>query len=740
MFTTTAKFTKRSKCVCMRFSIKKQNFDPGYYALKRSIKTFLAISISIFIFRFNSQFAIIAFISTMFLCLSQIGDTLKQRKISMLLTGLIMVLLIPFTTIIGGTLIPATILFTMLVFIAFYFSGVGIIPPQIASFILVLCLITMKMHGNFKLGIIYSGIILSSTLISFIIHFLILPNRPSKIFQTILNIGLKNIDEFNDSIIKEYADKEMAKTIVNLQEEKLVQSINRFRRLFKIIKLIPNPNNDIKPALISVIQNLDRMHESLVTLWQYRLSAWDSDIYKKFIEVFREINPELTTEFHKVLSQSKLEKVSFNNIIKKLDSFKSNVKELKKSENNNIPIYEWILVFNSVFALQTMMKDIVDISNSKDTAFPQLEKKENLSSFLSSFKKVKNGFSFKSPAFRMGLQAAITAGATMFFYKYYNINFGYWIVLFVIMIIKPNLGISVKMGLNRLFGTLIGVLIGVGFILIFKTNTYFFYGIVILALFAMLYMMNLSKILFVYVIMTFLIILLFSELKQISGWQLGLIRFEYTAISVGVAFAATFLLWPNKAGNQLKEMLANGFITEKDIFIKLLSDFIHGSYNKSLIENMRKKLEITIEKAQETYNTAKSEGNKRRINLGCSTILHLKNIQQILLSIDTSAHNVKTDWPQNEIKLELTDIVQSFSESFEILSESISSRIKPKKLPDFEENINKISTTFKKIKYKKEYSENEIFEVRNFSSLLWHLRPLLWEIKAVHTSFSDNYK
>ena len=719
---------------------KIQNFDPGYYALKRSIKTFLAILISLAIFRFNTQFAIIAFISTMFLCLSQVGDTLRQRKFSMLLTGLIMVLLIPFTTYIGGTLISATILFTILVFFAFYFSGVGIIPPQTSSFILVLCLITMKMHGDFKSGIIYSGIIFSSTLISFIIHFLILPNRPSKIFQTILNISLKDIDEFNNSVIKEYSDKEEAKKAVSIHEEKLVQSIIRFRRLFKIIKLIPNPNNDIRPAIISAIQSLDRMHGSLVTLWQYRLSAWDSEIYKKFIEIFREINPELTTEFHKVLSQSKIENISFNDIIKKLDAFQADVKELKKSDNKNIPIYDWILVFNSVFALETMMKDLEDISNSKETAFPEVEKKDNFSSFLSSFKKVKSGFSFKSPAFRMGLQAAITAGAAMFFYKYYSINYGYWIVLFVIMIIKPNLGISVKMGLKRLLGTLIGALLGVGFILIFKTNTYFFYGILILLVFTMIYMTNLSKILYVYIIMTFLIILLFSELRNISGWHLGILRLEYTAISVIVAFAATFLLWPNKAGNQLKEILANSFVAEKDLFIKLLSDFIHGSYNKTLIGNLGKKSELSIEKAQNTYNTAKAEGNKRRINLGCSTILHLKNIQQILLALDTSAHNVKTDWPQNEIKLELTDIVQSFSESFEILSESISSRTVPKKFPDFEENINEISTAFRKIKYKKEYSEKEIFDVRNFSSLLWHLRPLLWELKAVHTYFSDNYK
>lgn len=719
---------------------KTQNFDPGYYALKRSIKTFLAILIALAVFRFNTQFAIIAFISTMFLCLSQVGDTLRQRKFSMLLTGLIMALLIPFTTIIGSTLIPATILFTILVFLAFYFSGVGIIPSQTGSFILVLCLITMKMHGNFELGIIYSGIILSSTLISFIIHFLILPNRPSKIFQTILDISLKDIDKFNDSIIKKYSNKEEAKKAVSIHEEKLVQSINRFRRLFKIIKLIPNPNNDIKPAIISAIQNLDRMHESLVTLWQYRLSAWNSDVYKNFIEAFREINPELTTEFHKVLSQSKIKKPSFNGINEKLGSFKSNVKELKKTDNNNIPIYEWILVFNSVFALQTMMTDIEDISNSKETAFPLVEEKENLSSFLSSLKKIKNGFSFKSPAFRMSLQAAITAGLAMFFYKYYNINYGYWIVLFVIMIIKPNLGISVKMGLNRLLGTLIGAVLGVSFILIFKTNTYFFYGILFLSVFTMIYMTNLSKILFVYIIMTFLIILLFSELRNISGWHLGILRLEYTAISVVVAFAATFLLWPNKAGNQLKEMLANSFITEKDLFNKLLFDFLHGSYNKSAIESFMKKLESAIKKAQETFNVAKAEGNKRRMNLGCSTILHLKNIQQILLAIDTSAHNVKTNWPQNEIKPELTDILQSFSESFEILSESVSLGTKPKKLPDFEENINEISTTFRKVQYKKEYSEKEIFEVQIFASLLWHLRSLLWELKAVHSSFLDNHR
>lgn len=65
-------------------------FDPGLLAAKRSLKTFLAILISLLIYHHQPKMALLAVIAAMLFSRSQTGTTIRERKFTMLLTGFLM--------------------------------------------------------------------------------------------------------------------------------------------------------------------------------------------------------------------------------------------------------------------------------------------------------------------------------------------------------------------------------------------------------------------------------------------------------------------------------------------------------------------------------------------------------------------------------------------------------------------------------------------------------------------------
>ncbi|NQU83816.1 MAG: hypothetical protein HQ536_03835, partial [Parcubacteria group bacterium] len=63
-------------------------YDPGLLALKRTLKTFLAMMVLIVIFRHDTRLAMFAAISSLLISRSQSGITINERKFTLLSTGI----------------------------------------------------------------------------------------------------------------------------------------------------------------------------------------------------------------------------------------------------------------------------------------------------------------------------------------------------------------------------------------------------------------------------------------------------------------------------------------------------------------------------------------------------------------------------------------------------------------------------------------------------------------------------
>ena len=167
-----------------------------------------------------------------------------------------------------------------------------------------------------------------------------------------------------------------------------------------------------------------------------------------------------------------------------------------------------------------------------------------------SLKRFRDNLSFSSSIFKHALRVGIVMliGYAVARFQTYG-EHSYWILLTIMVVLKPGFSISKKRNYHRILGTLIGGLIGILilalvpnttvqfiFLLIFMTGTYSF--------------QRLNYIVSV-IFMTPFILLLFKFLG-VGGFDLVQERVVDTLIGSAIAFLASYLILPSWESDQLR--------------------------------------------------------------------------------------------------------------------------------------------------------------------------------------------
>lgn len=150
-------------------------------------------------------------------------------------------------------------------------------------------------------------------------------------------------------------------------------------------------------------------------------------------------------------------------------------------------------------------------------------------------------FNFNSVTFKYALRTAFSATIALCIYKWFNINHGYWIPFTVIIVLQPYFGATLKRGIDRVLGTILGGV--VGGILVFTPSHYFIKEFMLFA----------SSILMVYFIkkrysvaaffVTISLVILFDVEENVSLILIGT-RALATISGAIIAIVAGFALLP----------------------------------------------------------------------------------------------------------------------------------------------------------------------------------------------------
>lgn len=156
------------------------------------------------------------------------------------------------------------------------------------------------------------------------------------------------------------------------------------------------------------------------------------------------------------------------------------------------------------------------------------------------------------------LRAALALAAAVLAARLLGLGHGFWVVLGTLSVVRSSALATGRTALQVLAGTVIGLAVGVCFLVATSGRPAALWVVLPLAVFLAAYTPTAVHFVAGQAAFTVFVIVLFNLLSPL-GWQVGLVRLEDLATGTGVGLAVGLLLWPRGIRAELRRGLADVF-------------------------------------------------------------------------------------------------------------------------------------------------------------------------------------
>jgi uncharacterized membrane protein YgaE (UPF0421/DUF939 family) len=716
---------------CLNIKHWLHQVDPEFLAIKRSFKTFLAILISLAIFWETPGMAMFSAIAAMLFSRSQVGFTIEERRFSMLLTGLIMALIVfPISWFAHNDFAAVGFVF-LAAFVAFFLIGNRALPDFPVVTILGMSVVTMAFSSNLASAFRFSGMFLILLLLVFILHFILWPTRPRRRLRSQLLTISQKIEEYQLAVTAQYPDAETGMNFTQETGDAVRKSLGDFGRLLSLFGVKAKPEQSIETRYLHIYHSLQKIYDELLLLWQFRVGVWDSDIFKEKI-----INEtRLAGVFKKLINRShpdliKPSDVEMGGILRQIQHLAKSFRDDFQANYNPETHSDWVAVINMVQSMEALAQRFDDENPTVEAIQAQFSPKNKLAEFFRRLNDVPKWLSISNTGFRLGLRSSLIIGSVMAFAEFLEPEYGYWPVLFAVLLIRPNLGISIKVGKERLLGTIAGAIAALPFTMLFPPSSPAFIAAILIAALLMIWFINLNKMLLMVAALTFMVLGVFNILEPENS-NLVWLRILYTMAIVGYVVLFSAVLWPEKARRRFAFTLAEALGLEHEFFKTIINrvtttdaDTFSGQ-KKQLIRNKINHLNEVIDATRNEIfqETVIIHGLNIR-----SVIMRLLNTLQVL---ETASRPCAFTGDFEPLITHLREFALDVDTAFESLTVALQSRNDVKGFPDLKQSFGHLRTHYKTIKYQSGATEDNISRFWVNSTFIWNFRPLIFELEAI---------
>ncbi|WP_158640638.1 FUSC family protein [Anseongella ginsenosidimutans] len=332
-------------------------------------------------------------------------------------------------------------------------------------------------------------------------------------------------------------------------------------------------SNSVSRSLVMIfIESVDLLEQVMASHIDYRLlhaRFEKTGILLQYRELIIHMANELEDIAAAVLSASR--SYPRLNLGKEIEAVRHEVDDLKEEMLNSDTIDEFI-------ALKNILRNAAAISGKirmlhhythpdRKEARSPLGKDVELTRFTShqryDFGIFRSNLTFDSSSFRHSLRVTLAAVSGYLVSLMMAQDHSYWILMTVIIIMKPAFGSTKKRIYERLLGTVLGGLAGVG-ILVFVSQTSILLIILLLFIFLAFTFINYNYRLAVVFITPYVLILF--QLLDPGNFEVVRERVIDTIIGGGIAFIASYVLWPSWEYLQLKTYLLDILEANREYF------------------------------------------------------------------------------------------------------------------------------------------------------------------------------
>jgi uncharacterized membrane protein (TIGR01666 family) len=324
--------------------------------------------------------------------------------------------------------------------------------------------------------------------------------------------------------------------------------------LFKTRKILVDSTPTGRTLLLTFIDLVDLYEQSMATHYNYadiHKAYAHTGILPHFENVIRQMSEEITHIGNNLHNHE--DKNASKHFIPTLNLLKSKVDELE-TQGIKVHVLKRILI-----NLRNISSRIERIHGYKESA-QQLpsERSAELRKFVQpqtiDWNLFKANLTLASNHFRHAARMAIICMIGFVFARtIYNAEYSYWILLSIIVILKPGFSLTKKRNYERVIGTIAGGIVGLLILKYFPgigPRFTFLTAFMILA-FSFMRINYVVSVLF----MTPYVLIVFSFTDTTNQFSVAWERILDTLIGAGLALGASYFIFPNWESYQLKDIM-----------------------------------------------------------------------------------------------------------------------------------------------------------------------------------------
>lgn len=265
-------------------------------------------------------------------------------------------------------------------------------------------------------------------------------------------------------------------------------------------------------------------------------------------------------------------------------------------------MYSRILIMHRYTAYDPMFTASID---------PDLDRNKFTSATDISLEIVLSNLNFGSNIFRYSLRVSITLFVGYLSLRFLPFGHNYWILLTILVILKPAYSLTKKRNIQRLFGTMLGIAIG-ALILYAIKNEQLLLGIMIVTMIGAYSLMRIRYFPFV-VLMTIYLLISFYLLKTDDFNNLIIDRIIDTAIGSALAFIATLLIPPKWEREQIGSLIKESIFANSRYFEYVSNSLGSSDMDIALYKLLRKEAYVTLANLSDAFQRMLSEPENKQL-------------------------------------------------------------------------------------------------------------------------------
>jgi len=314
---------------------------------------------------------------------------------------------------------------------------------------------------------------------------------------------------------------------------------------------------------------------------QYQVLSMYSDIIKK-------ISVEMDDLGYALINNEKPRHLQ--NLEKDLEKIKSRLDEVEAQGESVLALKKTLI---NVRNITRHLEHMYNYFQAEQLTFLSKTEEVDLTKFIShqsfDWRLFKNNISLRSTAFRHSIRLAIGClVGYLIALLLPNIGHSHWILITILVILKPDYSLTWQRNYERIIGTLIGGLAG-ALILFFIPNE----GVKLsfLVIFMILaFSFNRTRYSVSVLFMTALVLILLSFIYQSSSLYLTTERIMYTVIGSVIAFSTSYFVLPTWESVHIKTYLSDSLKANLTYLQQIMAILDQKTYSTTSFQLARKEL------------------------------------------------------------------------------------------------------------------------------------------------------